>query len=65
MKQKIISGALGIAYIDSHYELVPKAVAEKIQQRDDKRIILFDSNDAGVDENDPYADYTVPDDLIW
>ncbi len=65
MKQKIISGALGIAYIDSHYELVPKTIAEKIQQRDDNRIILFDSNEPAMDENDPYAEYSVPDDLIW
>ncbi len=65
MKQKIISGALGIAYIDSRYELVPKTIAEKIQQRDEKRIILFDNNEPMVDKNDPYAEYTVPDDLIW
>jgi len=65
MKKKIIQGVLGMARIDGRYELVPKAVAEKIQQRNEKRIVLFDSSDQAVDENDPYADYQIPDDLEW
>ena len=65
MKQKIIAGTLGIVYLDDRYELVPKPVAEKIRQRDEKRVILFDSNDAEIDKDDPYADYPIPDDLIW
>jgi len=65
MKKQIIEGVLGMARIDGRYELVPKAVAEKIQQRNEKRIVLFDSSDQVVDENDPYADYQIPDDLEW
>jgi len=65
MKQKIMQGILGIACIDSRYELVPRPIAVKIQQRNKERIILFDMTKQTVDENDPYADYQVPDDLIW
>lgn len=65
MKEQIIQGRLGIARIEGRYELVPKLVAEKIQQRNAKRIILFDDIDQTVDENDPYADYQIPDDLEW
>ncbi len=65
MKQKIMCGTLGIAYLDDHYELIPKPVAEKIRQRNEKRVILFDKNEPEIDENDPYADYQIPDDLIW
>ncbi|VAX11542.1 Nucleoprotein/polynucleotide-associated enzyme [hydrothermal vent metagenome] len=65
MKQQIIQGKLGIARIDGRYELVPKIIAEKIQQRNEKRIILFDNTETEVDENDPYADFKVPDDLVW
>lgn len=65
MKQKIMQGILGITYIDSRYELVPRSTAVKIQQRDKERVILFDMDKQIVDENDPYADYQVPDDLIW
>jgi len=45
MKQQIIQGKLGIARIEGRYELVPKAVAEKIRQRNEKRIIIFDDQE--------------------
>ena len=68
MKQRIIDGKLGIARIEGRYELIPKLIAERIQQRNDKRVILFESTDTDeqtVDENDPYAEFQVPDDLMW
>ncbi len=65
MKQQIIQGKLGIARIDGRYELVPKIIAEKIQQRNEKRVVLFDNTETEADENDPYADFKVPDDLVW
>ena len=55
MKQDIINGKLGIARIEGRYELVPKLIAERIQQRNDK--IVY--------ENDPFAEFQVPDDLVW
>jgi len=64
MKQQIIKGTLGIARIEGRYELVPKTIAEKIQQRNEKRIVIFDDQ-AVVDENDPYAEHQIPDDLMW
>jgi len=65
MKQQVIKGKLGIARIEGRYELVPLAIAEKIQQRNEKRIVLFTENKQEIDENDPYADYQIPDDLTW
>jgi len=60
------SGRLAIAKLDERYELVPMAVAEKIKQRDEQCIILREHNEKQeVDENDPYADYQIPDDLMW
>ena len=39
---------------------------EKIKQRNDKRIILIaKEEDTDLGENDPYADYQIPDDLPW
>ncbi len=64
MKQQIIKGSLGIARIEGRYELVPKTIAEKIQQRNEKRIVIFDG-DESVDENDRYAEHQIPDDLMW
>lgn len=65
MKQKIIKGSLGIARIEGRYELVPLLVAEKIQQRNEKRVVLFVDEQQETDENDPYAEHQIPDDLMW
>jgi len=65
IKQRIIEGKLGIARIEGRYELIPKLIAEKIQQRNEKRVILFEAEETVIDENDPYAEFQVPDDLVW
>ncbi len=65
MKKQIVQGKLGIARIEGRYELVTKAVAEKIQQRNEKRVVIFSDDQKTVDENDPYADHQIPDDLMW
>ena len=65
MKKQIIGGKLGIARIEGRYELVPKLIAEKIQQRNTKRVVLFEAEEQVIDENDPYAEFQVPDDLTW
>ena len=65
MKQQIIQGKLGIVRIEGRYELVPISIAEKIQQRNEKSVVLINSEPQAVDENDPYADYQIPDDLVW
>ena len=51
---------------DIKYELVPTAVAEKIAMRDKQSIVLINENTSTeTDEDDPYADYQIPDDLMW
>jgi len=65
MKQQIIKGKLGIARIEGRYELVPQSVAERIQQRNAKRVVIFEEPVQSTNENDPYADYQIPDDLTW
>jgi uncharacterized protein YaiL (DUF2058 family) len=65
MKQKVISGKLGIARIEGRYELVPQAIAEKIKQRNEKRIVIFDEKQQTSNEDDTYANYQIPDDLTW
>lgn len=69
-KQKIIDGKIGIARIEGRYELVPLGIAEKIQQRNAKRIVLFTEDKAKTEEeknkgDNAYSDYEIPDDLIW
>jgi uncharacterized protein YaiL (DUF2058 family) len=70
MKEQIIKGKLGIARIEGRYELVPLAIAEKIQQRNPKRIVIFSEaalseKKTTTNENDPYSEHQIPDDLMW
>ncbi len=65
MRQRLIDGKLGIARIEGRYELVPLATAEKIRQRNEKRVILFEQETETVESDDPYAEYQIPDDLVW
>lgn len=58
-------GLLAIAKQDEHYYLVPTAVAEKITQRQSESIIVLNAKQQQLDENDPYADFKIPDDLMW
>ena len=62
----LMSGRLAIAKLGDGYELVPMPVAEKIKQRDAQCILLSDHDaESEQDEDDPYADYKIPDDLMW
>ena len=66
MKSQLIQGKLGIARIEGRYELVPFSIAQKIMQRNEKRIILFEEEKTQeAAENDPYAEFQIPDDLTW
>ena len=66
LQTQLSNGLIAIIKLGDKYELVPSPVAEKIAQRDESRIILQNqaSNDSG-DEDDSYADYHIPDDLMW
>tara|TARA_B110000444_G_C18803502_1_gene578689 strand:- start:853 stop:1398 length:546 start_codon:yes stop_codon:yes gene_type:complete len=46
------------------YVIVPASVATKIEQRDTK-VVVFQAEQNTVDEDDPYADFQIPDDLTW
>jgi uncharacterized protein YaiL (DUF2058 family) len=60
----ITSKKLAIVNCNGVFELVPTDIAEKIRQRNPGLVIdLPEEQPASVD--DPYADYQVPDDLIW
>jgi len=65
--QKLLTrGRLAIAKLGEGYELVPTPVADKIIERDDSFIVSLAEVSADVaDEEDPYADYQIPDDLMW
>ena len=66
LQAQLIKGQIAIVKLQQSYELVPSAVAEKIKQRNEAAIILLNKSvNIEPDEDDPYADYQIPDDLMW
>lgn len=70
LKNQLTLGRLAIVVLlvnkDSRFEIVPAQVAEKIAQRDvDSVVHLNQKVEMEEDENDPYADFRIPDDLTW
>jgi len=63
--KQLSNGRLCIIKLDEQYELIPTRVAEKIQLRDERTRILSNQPTETPDEDDPYADFQVPDDLMW
>jgi len=62
----LMSGRLAIAKLGEGYELVPTPVADKIKQRDERCIIICEqSTETELTEDNPYASYSIPDDLMW
>lgn len=66
---KLSKGALGVVRLAQEYEVLPKASVEKISALDDKVFIFINAstskNDETDDIDDPYAEYKIPDDLMW
>lgn len=69
---QLINGRLAIARLaadnngESQYAIIPASVADKIAQRDASAIVLNSAlSEEAQDEDDPYADFKVPDDLMW
>ena len=69
---QLINGRLAIARLlvdnnsEGEYAIIPASVADKIAQRDASSIVLHSALSAEEqDEDDPYADFKVPDDLMW
>ncbi|MFP5594028.1 DUF2058 domain-containing protein [Kluyvera sp. 142486] len=71
-QSQLINGRLAIARLatqsngESEYAIIPAVVAEKIAQRDASSIVLHSVlSQEAQDEDDPYADFKIPDDLMW
>ncbi|NVJ61911.1 MAG: DUF2058 domain-containing protein [Gammaproteobacteria bacterium] len=67
IKQSLVQGTLAICAIDGLVKLVPDVIARKFQEIDPSVVILMHDRSAKeeVDEDDPYAEYQIPDDLMW
>lgn len=63
----LVAGSLVIAKENDGYAFLPKALAERINQKMEGFILVNNSqsNADTTDEEDPYAAYVIPDDLMW
>lgn len=63
----LVDGRLALCGLDEVTYLVTRETAEKLSELD-KKIVLVQNDktlDEQVDADDPYADYQIPDDLMW
>ena len=61
-------GQLAVVCLESTYDVVPEGIARKIQERDESVVIVLHERakaKEGDDEDDPYAGFEIPDDLMW
>lgn len=62
---QIVDGRLAIVRQDTFYELVPAQIAERLLARDESLVLVWNQPVQAPDPDDPYADFQVPDDLMW
>ncbi|MGY6274247.1 DUF2058 domain-containing protein [Methylomonas sp. MgM2] len=66
VREALINGRAGIVSLESGYEIVPAEIARKIEARDPSGIVLLNRATQDIPaEDDPYAAYQIPDDLMW
>lgn len=61
----LVAGRLMIVCLGDTIELVPGRIADKIAERDASMVVRVNRSASVLAEDDPYAAYQVPDDLMW
>jgi len=71
LRRKLSSGVLVIARVDDRFELLPREAGAKVRERDAAMIVLDHGQDSGApaattsEDDEYYAQFKVPDDLVW
>ena len=63
----LINGRLSLCGLDDTTYIVTRETADKIATLDENVVLVQNDKvvDESPDEDDPYADYQIPDDLMW
>ena len=66
-RRALVAGSLAIVALDGRHDIVPRQAAEKIAERAPEAVVLCHERSAEEDarDEDEYAGYEVPDDLMW
>ena len=62
---RLVDGRLAVVRQDAFYELVPSDVAERVRARDPGLVLVWNQPAKAPEGEDPYAEFQVPDDLMW
>ncbi|MDP0563138.1 MAG: DUF2058 domain-containing protein [Candidatus Endonucleobacter sp. (ex Gigantidas childressi)] len=65
IQSQLSNGLLAIAVQKEEFILIPAPIAEKISERMPNIIVLQNQNEQVEKDDDWYADYQIPDDLMW
>jgi len=65
LRARLVAGELAIVRCEGRYAFVPAAIGQRVRERVDRALIHWNDPNKKPDENDPYKDYAVPDDLVW
>jgi len=66
-RDQIIRGELVIARCEGRYYVVAASIAAQIRERDERSVVKLTDTEpkSDADQDDPYKDHVVPDDLMW
>lgn len=64
-QRKLATGTLAIVRQDTGFELVSPTIADQVRARDERLVVVLNKPGDHGDEDDDYADYNIPDDLMW
>lgn len=62
---QLAAGFAAVVSLDGSFGVVPRTVADKIIERDASFVVVLNDGTQTEDVDDEYADYKIPDDLMW
>jgi hypothetical protein len=66
VRDHLVAGRLAIVSHGGGFELVPRVIADKIAERAPDIVVrVARAAPQAVEEDDPYADFKIPDDFTW
>ena len=66
-QQGLVNGSLAICVLNEEFYLINKEAAAKLREIDETVLVALHEKveTSEIEEDDPYAEFAIPDDLIW